>query len=221
MRISLPLVLVFVGCSPTVTGKALVMSGGSKRVAVAAAVKDAYTSGIENAILALGQGRLTLLSRSEQAAMGKEKELQYSGDFSDEGVVSMGRQMGAELLFVVRDEVRETKIPAHANTENCSFRYGDGTNDDEAKRAANAQRRAECEQKNEAERKRAAAEPPRIVHNYRTNVRVIDVTTGEMLAFGDADVGDGQAGLTCSYPCTRDAAGDLAVRAILGITEKK
>lgn len=220
MRSHLLSLLVLAACSPTVQGKALQLTGGTKRVAVAGAVRDAYTQGVENALMQLGGKNFQLLSRSEQKALGDEKSLQYSGDFSDEQVVSLGKQLGAELLFVVRDETQRYERPEDPNLENCQFKYGGSSFDDDAKKAQNAAAVKECEAKNDAERKRAAAAPPHISHRYRTNVRVIDVATGEMLAFGDADIQDGQAGFTCVYPCTRDTAGDLAVRAILGVPPK-
>ena len=214
------LLVVFAACSPTVQGKALTLSGSPRRVAVAGAVKDAYTQGVEHALMSLAQGKLTLLSRNEQTALGQEKELQYSGDFSDEAMVGLGKQLGAELLFVVKDETRKTERPAQANVEDCDFKYGDGAFDDDAKKRSNAESRKQCEARNKDERDRAAKLPPQVFYNYRSNVRVVDVATGEILAFGDADVGDGQAGMMCVFPCTKDKAAELAVKAILGITEK-
>lgn len=208
------LALALIACAPTVQGRALNLSGPAKRVAVAG---KAYTSGVENALMSLAADKMTLLARTEQKAIGDEKELQYSGDFSDDHVVSIGKQLGAELLFVVKDDVQQREVKESPHLENCAFHYGDKLSDTPEQKELRKKDRAECDKRNEAETKRAAAVPPHITHSYKTNVRVVDVQSGQLMAFGEATVADGQAGLTCVYPCTRDKASELAVRAILGL----
>lgn len=210
------LLAVISGCAPRVQGKALHLTQ-SKRVAV---VGKGYTQGIESALMAHGGGKVKVLARREKSEMDAEKQLQYSGDFSDDAMVGLGRQLGAELLFVVSDEVHKQEQRDQPSFENCAFRYTDNATDPPDTRAQAKVSRDECEKRNDAERKRIADTPPHVFHRYTLHVRAIDIATGEIAGYADVTVADGQAGMTCVYPCTKDKASDLAVRALFGLATK-
>jgi hypothetical protein len=216
--------LLVVACAttrpPRVSGARLQPSTAIQRVAVAPADRDAFVEGVESALIEHGQGRFSVMARHEQAAMMREKKLQYSGDFSDESLVGLGRQLGAELLFVITDEVNDLpKKRPDPRLKNCNSGNEVDGKDTSDERSAKHERRRQCEEDNKERVARAEQdfEQQPAKKRYRLWLRAVDLNAGSMIANADAEVDEGDLGTDCDLRCIQERAASQAVRHILGV----
>lgn len=218
MRVALLLVLT-AACAPKehVFGRPLDKPGGLGRVAVAGN-QDVNVDAVESAIVQEALGRVTLMARREQAAVQMEKSLQYSGDFSDDAIASMGRQLGALYLFVGNGAVVD--LPKERNAPDpvhCAKKFAPGDKDDHQTARNKERQMKNCEQQNEEAQRhyeRAfAAEPAK--KRYKLRMRVVDITQGAVVANADFVATEGDFGSECDLDCIKDKAARRVVRFLL------
>lgn len=224
MRVLLVL-LGLASCTPTehVHGVPLKSVNELGRVAAAGNV-DVNIDAVESAIIQEALGRVTLLARREQGALQSEKSLQYSGDFSDEAVAGLGRQLGAMYLFVGQGNVVE--LPKERNDPKpiaCAAKFAPGEKDDDKTVRGKNRQRENCEEQNaEAQRhydRQFAQQAAK--KRYKLRLRVVDVTQGAVVATADFVADEGDFGSSCDLDCMKDKAARRAVRFLLADSLQK
>ena len=227
MRPSVPLLIFASACAPPgyLGGVPLKDPGNLGRVA-AAGNAEVNVDAIESAIMKEAQGTMALLARGDhQGALSQEKSLQYSGDFSDDAIASMGRQLGAMYLFVgVGNVVELPKEKREVKPVSCATKFAAGADDDAKTLRAKKRQRDDCEAQNEelyrhAELDLAAQAAKR---RYKLRLRVVDVTQGVVVASADFVGDEGDFGSSCDFDCIKDKAARRAVRFLItGSGEKQ
>lgn len=220
MRHFLICFLGLAACAPRggyVGGLPLLQHEDLGRVAVAGN-SEVHIDAVESALIEAAGGKLTILARREQEHLAGEKSLSYSGDFSDDAVASMGKQLGAAFLFVGTGQTVELpKTRREPELQNCAAKFAPSSGDDDKELRLKRAQQKNCDEQNEETLRRADREfanrPAQ--KRYKLRLRVVDVTLGSVVANADFVGDEGEFGADCDFDCIKDKAARRAVRFLL------
>jgi hypothetical protein len=160
--------------------------------------ENAAVPQVESLLLQLSNNRFAVVDRQNQSHIAQEKTLQISGDFSDTASVSLGQQWGAEMIWVVKDELRGYDREAGPGSAPRCVSDGGGAVFDEDDCSFSARKKD-------------------LFHQYFLDIRAIDVETGAVVGTSHVDMYEQSEGFTCLLDCTKEKAAQKAVRMLLGI----
>ncbi len=169
-----------------------------QRVAVVGP-QDAALGAVETALMQTAPNRFTLVDRLSQELLEKEKTLQTSGDFGDTETVSLGQQWGAQIIVVLKDQLRGFKRDAGPGSAPVCVSDSDGASFDND----------DCKPFTKMED---------VFHQYFIDLRAVDVETGEVVGTAHVEMYEQSEGFTCLLDCTKEKAAALAVRTLLGVS---